>query len=174
MHNGAVECSSVVGQGTRFDLYFPMTLANRGVSSEARGYRAINSTPLRKHGRTLKVMLVDDEPEICNRLGELLNARGYDATAFHDPQEALNYYSQRSESIDVVVLDIIMPQMDGHTLFTRLREVNSDIRVVIASGYSVESQLEELLMQHCVGYLQKPFGCAQLEEILAPLANQTA
>ena len=71
--------------------------------------------------------------------------------------DALEYYRNNYQQIDLVILDIIMPGMSGEETFIGLQAINPDIKVILASGYSLEGQAEKILHMGCKGFIQKPF-----------------
>jgi two-component system cell cycle sensor histidine kinase/response regulator CckA len=77
-------------------------------------------------------------------------------------QEALAVYMEKRGEIDLIILDMIMPGMSGGETFDRLREINSTVKVLLSSGYSINGQAQEILDSGCNGFIQKPF---RLEEL---------
>ena len=79
-------------------------------------------------------------------------------------QEAVNIYKKNNRKIDLVILDMIMPDMGGGETYERLKEINQDIQVILASGYSMDGQAKKILDQGCKGFIQKPFKIIELSE----------
>ena len=71
-------------------------------------------------------------------------------------------FKNQSKKIDLVILDMIMPGLDGEQVFYALKKIDPETRVLLASGYSVDGQAEELIRQGCNGYIQKPFSLRRL------------
>lgn len=77
-------------------------------------------------------------------------------------QEALEVYQENCSRIDMVILDMIMPGMDGSEIYQRLKKMNSEIKVLLSSGYSINGQAAEIVEMGCDGFIQKPFNMGAL------------
>jgi CheY-like chemotaxis protein len=108
------------------------------------------------------VLLVDDE-EVIREVGkELLEAVGYQVLIAKDGKEAVEVYRENCDDIDLVVLDMIMPNMGGGEAYDRMKEIDPDIRVLLSSGYSIDGEATEILERGCDGFIQKPFDIKAL------------
>jgi CheY-like chemotaxis protein len=110
------------------------------------------------------VLLVDDEEEVLNVGDGFLKAMGYQVITAHDGKEATEVYRKHQESIDLVVLDIVMPVMGGSEVFDRLKKINPDIKVLLSSGYSIDGEATKILERGASGFIQKPFNIKQLSQ----------
>jgi two-component system cell cycle sensor histidine kinase/response regulator CckA len=79
-----------------------------------------------------------------------------------DGQEAIELYKKACNSIDIVLLDMVMPNMGGGQAYDRMKEINPDVKVLLSSGYSIDGEAAEILERGCDGFIQKPFGMKQL------------
>ena len=95
---------------------------------------------------------------------EILEKMGYDVFTANSGKHALEIYKEKGRDIDIVILDMIMPDMGGGKTFDRLREMNPRVKVLLASGYSIDGQAEEILSRGCNGFIQKPFDIETLSE----------
>jgi CheY-like chemotaxis protein len=77
-------------------------------------------------------------------------------------KQAIRIYKKHRREIDLVILDMVMPQMGGKEVFEQLRAINPDIKVLLASGYSKSGQASAILDQGCNGFIQKPFNSQEL------------
>jgi len=103
------------------------------------------------------ILLVDDEQR-CLMAGErLLGLMGYEGILAADGQTALERYRQRRGEIDLVILDLIMPFMDGVETFRQLKAIDPEVRILIASGYLKSDQRDALSLAGAAGFLQKPY-----------------
>jgi DNA-binding NtrC family response regulator len=129
------------------------------------------SPPIRVRNGT--VLLVDDEPMVRNSGKRLLDRLGYQVILARDGEEALDVYKKQGDSIWLVVLDLIMPTMDGEETFLKLREIDPDVQVLLSSGYSKEEKADALLNMGAAGFLQKPFDLKTLVQELDKLYPQS-
>jgi two-component system cell cycle sensor histidine kinase/response regulator CckA len=151
-HKGMIHVDSKPGCGTTFNIYLPAS------EKEAEKEKMAIETITR--GRET-ILLVDDEKMVIEVSRELLESLGYQVYAAGSGQEAIAVYMEKRSEIDLVILDMIMPGISGGETFDRLREINSGIRVLLSSGYSINGQAQEILDRGCNGFIQKPY---RLEE----------
>ncbi len=110
---------------------------------------------LKKGQETL--LYVDDEV-IVRKVGqELLETLGYRVIAAEGGRQAISIYEQSCDKIDLVLLDIAMPHMGGGETYDRLKEINSDVKALLSSGYNIDDEAREILERGCNGFIQKPF-----------------
>jgi len=155
-HGGAVTAESVPGKGSVFRLLLP---ENREESADA----APPPAPLEG---TARVLVVDDEMVMRDMAAEALRDLGYKVHACADGAEAVRYYEQHWREIDLVLLDFVMPQINGRDAFHAMRRVNPGIRAVILSGYNLIEEAQRLLDDGAAGFLQKPFRVGALTEAI--------
>ena len=152
-HGGAITADSAPGQGSVFSFYLPKS--HKEVAREA-------TEPSRMEAGCETILLVDDEQMIIEVGRELLSALGYQVLVAGSGQRAVEIYRTVGEQIDLVIIDMIMPQMGGGELFDTLLAMNPQVRVLLASGYSIDGQARQILERGCLGFIQKPFSLAQL------------
>jgi two-component system cell cycle sensor histidine kinase/response regulator CckA len=125
-------------------------------------------------GGTETVLLVDDEDMIMDVGNEMLAALGYHVMVAQNGKQAVELFKENQDKIDMVILDLIMPDMGGGEVFDRLKEINPKVRVLLSSGYSMEGQAQEIMTRGCDGFIQKPFNMEQLSDKLREiLENQS-
>ena len=147
-HGGMINVHTSPGHGTTFNIYLPAS--QQAVVQEIAAPAAIV-------GGTETILVVDDEGTILKVCGELLESIGYRTYTVESGKEAVAVYMEKGKEIDLVILDMIMPGMSGAEAFDRLREINPDIRVLLSSGYSMNSEAKHIMDRGCNGFLQKPF-----------------
>jgi CheY-like chemotaxis protein len=152
-HGGFIEVESETGEGAVFHIYLPAS--EKEVMAEVDALEEVL-----KGDET--ILLVDDELMIIEVGQEILNALGYEVMPALSGQEAVEIYAKNSTSIDMVVLDMIMPGMSGGEAYDQLKKVNPQVRVLLCSGYSLSGQAAEILERGCDGFIQKPFKIREL------------
>jgi len=112
-----------------------------------------------------RVLIVDDEQVVRRALQRILERDGHQVTLAERGQEAIDLYAARWRDLDVVVLDVTMPDIDGREVLRRMREVNPDVRAVLSSGYTVESDPSLSIAGTWV--LEKPYTPDQVRVAIA-------
>jgi two-component system, cell cycle sensor histidine kinase and response regulator CckA len=122
------------------------------------------------------VFIVDDQSTIQKMLSDLLGCLGYNTIAASDGYEAIRIYRERQDQIELVLLDVVMPGMNGFSALEKLREINPLVKVIICSAYFKPEQLSEANKAQISGFLSKPYSITTLsekmEEVLAAAAEQ--
>ncbi len=163
-HRGFIDLRSA-GEGTTFTLLFPHAA---GVAPHARKRR-----PRLPHG-TENILVIDDEPPICEVARDLLTSLGYTVSVAYNGEEGLEFYRTRQASIDLVLLDINMPVMSGMEAFERLRALNPRVRVIIVSGYGKGVIETPRFSSEVNGFVQKPFQLETLAHKVRKVLDQPA
>ena len=150
-HKGFIELQSDRDKGTSFALYFPVA---EPCKEEPKKPRVEAAKEITKRG----VLVVDDEEVVRGLLTGVLSAEGFEVFQAADGIEAMEVYESHHRSIDLVILDMIMPGMGGEEVLRRLRESSRKVKVVISSGFMSEEQREKLQEYGVDGFLDKPYG----------------
>ena len=117
------------------------------------------------------VLLVDDE-EMVLSLGVLMLKRlGFQVLQAREGTEALEVYKKNAESVDLVIMDLVMPNGGGLTLYKQLRALNPHVKVIATSGYDSSNQMDELSELGCSNFMQKPFGLDYLSGKINEVMN---
>jgi PAS domain S-box-containing protein len=163
-HGGAVTVSSEVGQGSVFSLFLPSV---ESAVPEEPGYGDARRLP---HGQeSAHVLLVDDEETICAVATRMLEKLGCSVTVCRNGAEAVDLYRQLWRSVDLVILDMVMPVMGGREAFLAMREINPEVVAILTSGYSIEGAAQEIMNEGVKVFIQKPYSAARLARTLADL-----
>ena len=115
------------------------------------------------------ILLVDDEKMIINVAEEMIRALGYDVVTANNGPEALDTYRDQKGRIDMVILDLVMPGMGGGETFDQLKIVDANVRVLLASGYSINGQASTIMKRGCSGFIQKPFSIQELSQKISEI-----
>src|SRR5512142_1792469 len=108
------------------------------------------------------VLIVEDEQLVANLARDVLHRSGYKVLVVNGGSQAIDLYQQQFRDIVAVVLDMVMPEMDGKEVFQRLRAINPQVKVIVTTGYDRASDIDEMLKQGAVGFIQKPYRIAEL------------
>ena len=152
-HGGVISVSSVKGGGTTFSIFLPAS--TKPASEEKPGKQT------KKEGREM-ILVVDDEELVINITQKMLSRMGYRSIAARSGGEAVDIYREQGGEIDLIILDMIMPEMSGRETYDQISAINPDARFIVCSGYSVDEKAADILNRGCSGLLQKPFDLNQL------------
>jgi two-component system, cell cycle sensor histidine kinase and response regulator CckA len=146
---GRIDVESVPGQGATFTIYFP-----RHWGPEP----AIGTVTQRMpQVGTETLLLVEDEAAVRSSVRRLLEWHGYTVLEARNGAEALKLYESHEAEVDLVLTDVMMPEMGGHELVDQLRSRYPDLRVLFMSGYAERAFTSDGLIPPGTGYLEKPF-----------------
>ena len=154
-HGGMITAYSEIGHGTTFNIYLP--LSGGEVHREATMEEKLTKG-------TETILLVDDEEMIIDVGQAMLKKLGYRVLIAKGGQQAVNAVIDMGDKIDLIILDLIMPKMDGGKAFDRIREIQPGMPVMLASGYSINGQAQEIVRRGCSGFIQKPFHISELSQ----------
>lgn len=153
-HGGHITCHSEPGHGTTFRIYFPAEVADE----EAEQAKVM---PMPRGGSET-ILLVDDEEYIRELGSRILQKAGYKVIMASNGREALDVYRTKRDQVELVVLDLIMPEMGGGQCLEGLLSLDPSVRVVIASGYSANGLTKDALLAGAKGFVNKPYNIRQM------------
>ena len=157
-HHGCITVYSEPGEGTLFDTYLPLAHAALAVPHPPE--------PEQPRGSG-KILVVDDEKVIRATATHILEGLGYEVILAEDGMQALELYSAQYAEIDLVLLDLVMPKMEGRECLEQIKRINPGARVIISSGFAREGGLPELLANSICGFIKKPYRRADLAGAVA-------
>lgn len=160
-HGGFIDVLTEQRVGTEFKIYLPASV-DLPPSEEP-----VQDDIARGKGEVL--MVVEDEPMLRELLVDVLSGHGYTAVTAGNGREAVEQYAKEKERISLVILDMIMPEMDGTATFRALRSVNPSLKILISSGFSQDRSVQQLLSEGASGFIAKPY---QTDELLKAVAMQ--
>lgn len=160
-HNGLTRVSSAPGQGTIFRIWLPLQPDATVAPS------AVKPTETKKYSGC--VLVVEDEELLRDMAADLLTRLGYRVVTAVDGLEALSVFERERARLDWVLLDMVMPRLNGTQTLARLRAMDAEIPIVMTSGFSVEEQTVTEDNSLADGFIQKPFGKDELSRMIAKL-----
>jgi PAS domain S-box-containing protein len=162
-HQGGLRISSAPGKGTSFELFFPAMARPPGRSAPPPPLPPPAATP--KTPRRALVLVVDDERALRQAIRMLLESEGHLVLEAANGVEALRIFRERGADIDLVLLDLLMPEMDGGETLAALRAIEPAVRVLLSSGFDATEILDRV-RDEVSGVLSKPFRASELLQIV--------
>lgn len=157
-HGGTISFDSEPGQGTSFRMVFPLTDADAAAAVPVE-----TSTVIAGKGC---VLVVDDEDAVLAFTKRTLERLGYTVTTCDDGASAVRHYAEHHARIDLIILDLIMPGLNGADAAREFRRINPEAKILIASGYSRDASTDRLLADEACGFLNKPYSVDALSREL--------
>jgi PAS domain S-box-containing protein len=160
-HGGFIHVASSPGKGSTFSILLPLSLATPMPDEK-------EQVAMTKGKGT--VLLVDDEQMILDVGQAMLYRLGYQVITAKGGEEAISRIQSSAELFDLVILDMIMPSLDGGKVFDHIQKVRPELAVLLSSGYTIDGQAAALMERGCKGFIQKPFTInelsRQIEQVL--------
>lgn len=156
-HRGGIRVQSQLGKGTTFQLYFPVSTAPAPLAPITQA-----TSPAIEPSQGGKILVIDDEVHVREAVNDILELDGYEVLSAASGQEGIALYQKEKERIQLVLLDLSMPGMDGMATFQELQALNPQIRVLLSSGYSEQEATEQFMDKGLAGFLQKPYSAGTL------------
>ena len=170
-HGGRISIDSKINKGTTITMYLPAkgSVAHEKIEktleSEKKPFKDLIQ-------RNLTVLIVDDEEKILDVIAKMLKIMDIKVIIAKSGKIALEIYQKNMAAIDIVILDMIMPDMDGGETYLRLKNIDPNVRVVLSSGYSLQGQAHDIFKSGGVGFIQKPFSGKELLQEMGVVLDQ--
>lgn len=162
-HDGYIEVESKKRQGTTFIVYLPAS-EKKALTPPETAAKIIEGSGT--------ILLIDDEETVLEVGARVLEKMGYSVLEARSGEEGVDIFAKHKDNIDLVILDMIMPDMGGGETYDRIKEINPRVKVLLSSGYSIDGQASEIMKRGCDGFIQKPFKANALSEKLKQILVQ--
>jgi two-component system cell cycle sensor histidine kinase/response regulator CckA len=153
-HEGTIAVQSMKGQGATFEVYLPATDTSLGREKVAPAPKLMKGTET--------VLYVDDEEMNVETGQHILEALGYTVLTAQSGPEAIDVFKKNNGTITLVILDMVMPGMNGGEVFDVLKDIKPDVKVLLSSGYSITGEATKIMERGCAGFIQKPYDVNSL------------
>ena len=164
-HGGFIQVHSEPGKGSTFEVNL-LACMNDEASVKRK-----DIVSLRRGTET--ILVVDDEPMVRDLARDVLKRYGYTVLTAGGGEETIETFRQRSDEIDAVILDMVMPAIEGKEMLRRLKEMKPGVKVIVSSGYSHDRDVEDMIAQGARGFVQKPFRIAELVRVVGEVMEET-
>ena len=168
--NGHIIVDSTPGTGTTIKIFLPKVdmKENKNVDKRLVGNMTIPASSLNKH-----IMIVDDEVALTIYLSEFLKQQGFKVSAFNDSKEALEYFENHVDQVDLIITDQTMPNLTGLELSEKIQASSVDTPIILCSGYSDDINEKVKPDYNISAYMDKPIQSKKLIEIIVSLLNKS-
>jgi two-component system cell cycle sensor histidine kinase/response regulator CckA len=157
-HGGCVDVRSEAGAGSVFRVFLP-----ESAEGSTKEKAALDRSLPRGRGR---ILLVDDQEAVLEVAKDMLEALGYEVLTAVDGLEGVSRYRDLWREVDLVILDMVMPNLSGGDCFRRMKEINPKARVVLSSGYSMDGSIQEVMNDGILAFIQKPYRLEELSRVV--------
>ena len=155
-HGGFVDVRSEKGKGTSFYIYLP------AINGQDNSQNKENEPKDKIKPEAETILLVDDDEMVIDVSQQLLEKLGYTVLTANNGHEALEIYQKHYNEISLVIIDMIMPDLNGGETYDELKNINPKIKALLSSGYSIDGLAQDIINRGCNGFIQKPFNINKL------------
>jgi signal transduction histidine kinase/DNA-binding response OmpR family regulator len=174
-HGGFIHVESKLGKGSQFHVFLPKGLPAPAKEAPSEVHPLPHSEPDgREPGRTKHVLIGDDDRDVGRLAARILETFRYEVTALTDPTEAVKLVRKRPTKFDLVLTDLLMPELSGPELARALKKIRPDLPLVLISGLVSSVTEESARRQGFVGLIRKPFEIDQIAKSVAGILEPTS
>ncbi len=167
-HKGEIKVYSEIGKGTVFDIFLPIKNYNAPTMTEQ------NNENVNLEGLCSgKVLVIDDEEMVRNINSLILRELGFEVIVAENGKIGLEKFKQHKGEICFILLDMIMPVMNGEECFNEIIAINPNVKIVLASGFTGDAEISKMKEKGLSGFLRKPYGKKQLQNIIFKLFSKS-
>jgi CheY-like chemotaxis protein len=154
-HSGIINVHSKKGEGSTFNIFLPAS-EKKLIKKETVNKKALKGTGT--------VLFVDDEDMIRDVGRDIIGKLNYKVLVAKSGKDAIKIYKKYQKKIDIVIMDMIMPEMGGGELYDKLKKINPDVKVLLSSGYYINGLARKILSRGCNGFIRKPYKIKDLSQ----------
>lgn len=165
-HSGYIHVDSTPNKGTTISLFFTQQKANIPENTEA------TSPKLNTFSANKTVLIIDDDEQIRTIASKMLNRLNLNVLTADNGYDGLAIYEHHSDTIDVILLDMVMPGLSGQEVFKELQKMGTDVPVILSSGFAQDNRVQEVMADGIHAFLHKPYTLEELSEILHIVLKQ--
>ena len=162
-HGGIITVYSDVGHGTTISIYLPVSEKTAYIEAH------VEDIIIRGSGT---ILLIDDEDIIIDVGKPMLEKLGYRVIVAKGGENAVDAVSETGDNIDLVILDLIMPGMDGGRTFDTIRKIQPKMPIILSSGYSLKGKATDIMRRGCNAFIQKPFNISELSQLIRKVLDE--
>jgi len=158
-HGGAVFVYSEPGHGTTMKMLFPLKVIERQnfVQPESEDGKVTGNA---------RILLVDDEEFVLDSAARMLEDTGFKVSICRNGKEAVEFYKHNWQSLDLVILDMVMPEINGKDTFIEMKKINPEVIAFLSSGYSLNGEAQKILDEGIKAFIQKPYRWNELAKLI--------
>jgi nitrogen-specific signal transduction histidine kinase/ActR/RegA family two-component response regulator len=164
-HNGSIFVDSTLGKGTTVHIYIPAIDTDRKEGT-------VTDQPSKLGFDNTVVLVIEDEEFVMEMTVAMLEKIGCSVLQAKTGAEAVDIAKTHDGDIDLAILDIVLPDMDGKSVYPHIMEARPNLKVLVCSGYSIDGPAQEILSEGAQDFIQKPFGLAEISEKLKKVLEQ--
>lgn len=167
-HHGFIDVESELGKGTTFQFYFPVPQQILKMSE----IKAVEESEA--VGGSETILVVEDEEMLLELVKTLFEDKGYRVLTARDGQKAVEVYQERHDEIALVLSDMGLPKLSGWDAFQKMREINPNVKVILASGYLDPNVRSEMLKGGAKDFVQKPYNVNKIFRLLREIIDNSS
>ena len=162
-HKGVITVTSKPGKGTEISMFFPYVKDADVREEKIKPPEKISAN----------ILLIEDDKTVREMAKSMLAMLECNVFTAENGKKAVEIYKEKYNEIDVVILDVIMPELNGMDTYIKLKEINPDVITLVASGYGLDSQIQEIINRGADEFIHKPFNSAEMSEKLTKVLSKS-